>query len=149
MKKNIKCLFVLLSFTSILYFGILPGVEQPTAMTKKTVMKAKGDLVQLGVDSVRISRAMTKKGELEIIVKGILPTPAYQLDHFEIDIKKNRVDITPWARYDREKIVIQMAVPYEEKCLIKGLEPAKKYTLRVNGAYGVIDKTVTPENENK
>jgi hypothetical protein len=149
MKKNTKRLFVLLFFTSILFSGILPGGEQATAMTKKTAKKAKGDLVQLGVDSVRISRPMTKRGELEIIVKGILPTPAYQLDHFEIDVKKNQVDITPWATYDREKIVIQMAVPYQEKCLIKGLEPDKKYTLRVSGANGVIKKTVTPEHDHE
>jgi hypothetical protein len=149
MKKNIMSLFVWLFFTSILFSGMLLGAEPETIMAKKTTKKAKGDLVRLGVDSVSVSRPMTKKGELEIVVKGILPTPAYQLDHFEINRKKNQVDITPWARYDRNKIVIQMAVPYQEKCLIKGLVPDKKVTLRINGANGVIKKTVTPESDHE
>jgi len=103
----------------------------------KTMNKRNQTLEKIQIDSVEINHKESTNKKVLLTIRGLLPNPAYTFDHFEIKKCKNAVTIIPWALYDREKIVIQMAVRFEEKCVVKGLSKGH-YRFKVVGRSGTI-----------
>ena len=96
------------------------------------------NLKKISVDSITVRSINSRKGIVELLLKGTLPNPAYKLDHIQTDVEKDEINITPWASYDPNLIVIQMIVNFEEKCTVKGLKKGKQYSIKVNGIKKVL-----------
>jgi|GEM_PF-1317728 len=95
-------------------------------------------LTKVVVDSVRVADLDAEKGEAELVVHGVLPNPAYAIDHVEVKVSDAEIRITPWAMHDPEKVVIMMTVPFVEKCKVTKLARNRKYSIKVEGANMVI-----------
>lgn len=89
-------------------------------------------LQKIYIEEIDSKQVIAKTEELEVIVKGNLPNPAYTFDHFEVQVKGNVIEITPLAKYDAGKLVAQVLVPFEEVCRVENLKPGT-YEVKVNG----------------
>lgn len=89
-------------------------------------------LQKIYVEEIDSTNVITKAKELEVIVRGNLPSPAYSFDGFDVQIRGTVIEITPLAKYDTDKIAAQVLVPFEEVCSIKNLKPGI-YEVKVNG----------------
>lgn len=94
------------------------------------------DMEVVPVKSVKIHRKNKRLRRAELLVYGYLPTPAYEFDHIHVHVQEDEIKITPWAQRDPEKIVIQISVPFHERCKIKGLQTHQIYKVRVEGSEG-------------
>ena len=65
-----------------------------------------------------------------VLLKGVLPNPAYTIDRIEKRVGGQVIDIYPHVSHDPTKIVIQVTVPFEQRVVISGLEK-KSYRIRV------------------
>lgn len=84
------------------------------------------------VESVDSRVVLSKLDELEVKIKGNLPSPAYTFDRFDVKVSKNVIEITPMAKHDPYKIVTQVLVPFEEVCKVRNLKPGN-YEIKVMG----------------
>ncbi|RPI00984.1 MAG: hypothetical protein EHM72_07660 [Calditrichaeota bacterium] len=80
----------------------------------------KEGLQQAVVDSFQIMPAADEG--LEVRIFGILPSPAYTLDHVHVKKSGTSIEITPWMQYDPNKIVIMVTIPYQETISIGKVE---------------------------
>lgn len=99
--------------------------SQNQAPSEKTMMQ------KIYVEEIDSQKVIAKTEELQVIVKGNLPNPAYTFDHFDVQVKDNVIEITPLAKYDAGKIVAQVLVPFEEVCKVENLKPGT-YEIKVN-----------------
>lgn len=105
------------------------GPRQDDSMTQKVY-----------VDQVVSKENVSKDEELEVVVKGNLPSPAYKFERFDVKVKGKTIEVTPLARYDSTKMAAQVLVPYEEVCKIKKLKPGT-YELKVHGRNETVTKS--------
>jgi uncharacterized protein (DUF2249 family) len=110
---------------------------------KETAMKNKPEYYHLSVDSVKIDTTESAKGRVTVTVYGVLPNPSYQFDHFDIVRDGNLITITPLATHDPNKIVIQLIIPYKEKCQIKYDQKGKNWKININGSNKIFTKSVS------
>jgi hypothetical protein len=82
------------------------------------------------VDTVAPETNVVKGGELKVKIEGNLPNPAYAFDRFDVEVKGNVIEITPLAKHESGKIVMQVLVPFEHICEVKNLK-AGTYEIRV------------------
>jgi hypothetical protein len=108
-------------------------------------MKVASGLQKAIVDSFTVAES-PKMGAVEILLSGQLPSPAYTIER--VDVKRNGkvVEITPWMRYDPNKIVIMMTIPYTHRVSVEGLDE-KTYTIRVEDAKQIRSRKVTMTRE--
>jgi hypothetical protein len=126
MKKNVFALII---------YAFLLGMLCIRALSCNGEKKMKSSpLTKVVVDSVKVSKVTALKGEAELVVYGVLPNPAYSIDHFEVKIKDDKVQIVPWATHDPQKVVIMMTVPFAEKCQVTGLQHNQVYHVLVEGS---------------
>lgn len=117
---NIQILIVTV-FT--IFLGCTAGKNQ-APVEKKMLHK-------IYVETLDSKNLISKAEELEVTIRGNLPSPAYTFDHFDVQVKGNVVEITPLAKHDPNKIVAQVLVPFEEVCKVKNLKPGN-YQVKVN-----------------
>jgi hypothetical protein len=98
----------------------------------------KTTLKTVTVDSIQVVNQQVDEGAVDLKILGLLPNPSYELDHFEVQVREDTIAITPWARHDPSKIVIQMMVPFEESCHVKGLSRDVHYTVKAEGYHGIV-----------
>ncbi len=96
-------------------------------------MKSK-NMTIVPVKSVKIYKVSRWRKQAELMVDGYLPTPAYELDHVEVNIEDDEIQLTPWAQHDPDKVVIQMSVPFQKRCKIRGLCRNQTYRVIVEGS---------------
>ena len=123
----------------ILFISFWPLLFSLGANCKDQVKVKRQNLYRVVVDSLQVVRIEPKKGEAELVIYGILPNPSYEIDHVQVVKKGGEVKVIPWARHDPTKIVIQVTVPFKEKCRIKGLS-RREYQIKVQGANRALVK---------
>ena len=123
---------------AILIFGLLFLLTCASKHKKPEVDAHTSSAKNYTIESVtELSQNISKK-TATFLVKGILPSPAYSINKIEIEEKDGDVFLTPIIVHDPNKIVIQMAIPFEEKVEIKEI-PSKPCNI-------CIDEKVYVEN---
>jgi hypothetical protein len=90
-------------------------------------------LQSIYVDESEIDRQGTAESRtLRILVKGSLPSPAYEFRKFDITVNKDTVIVTPLAKSDNKRMAAQVLIPFSEVCLVSGLDPGT-YHVKVAG----------------
>ncbi|MFQ5824995.1 MAG: hypothetical protein ACE5JB_13150 [bacterium] len=128
MKLFSKNIALFLTFITVFFGCTASKNETPTE---------KPMLQKIYVDTIDSKDVITKAEELEVTVKGNLPSPAYTFDHFDIKVKGNVIEITPLAKHDANKIVAQVLVPLQKVCRVKNLKPGT-YEVKVNGRVQIV-----------
>jgi hypothetical protein len=93
------------------------------------VMKSVSGLQKAIVDSFTINDSKKEKA-VDVLLAGQLPSPAYTIERVDVKRRGRVIEITPWMRYDPNKIVIMMTIPYTERVSVEDLDE-KEYTIRV------------------
>ncbi|HNR69566.1 MAG TPA: hypothetical protein PKN04_13525 [bacterium] len=106
-------------------------------------MSKKSNLTMVRVDSVSLHKYHNRRKLAELRIYGYLPNPSYEIHHIETHLQGDEIVITPWASHDPSKIVIQMNVPFEHLCKIKGLEKNFSYQVRTGDEEGLLLQTLT------
>lgn len=104
-------------------------------------MKAASGLQKVIVDSFTVAES-EKMGAVEVLLSGQLPSPAYTIERVDVKRRGKVIEITPWMRYDPNKIVIMMTIPYTRRVSVEGLDE-KTYTIRVEDAKQIRSREVT------
>lgn len=68
-----------------------------------------------------VEKSGTEKKAI-FLLKGYLPNPAYSLRDVKIERQGEKVVVVPEIDYDPNKVVIQVAVPFEKKVVIDKIE---------------------------
>lgn len=84
------------------------------------------------VESIVSKEIVSDLDEVEVKVKGNLPSPAYTFERFKVNVQGKIIEITPLVQYDASKMAAQVLVPFEEVCRIGKLEPGK-YEIQIVG----------------
>ncbi|MFQ5602900.1 MAG: hypothetical protein ACE5HS_06485 [bacterium] len=104
-----------------------------TAFNKSSPSEKEHSMLQkIYIDSVDSKAVVLKDEVLEVKIKGNLPSPAYTFERFDIEVRGKTIEISPLARHDANKMVIQVLVPFEEVCRVDNLKPGI-YEIKVNG----------------
>ncbi len=124
-----KLLLMLSRVKTLIYWGLVFFIG--CTASKNQAPTEKNMLHKIYVETVESENLISKTEELEVMVRGNLPSPAYTFDHFDVEVKGNVIEITPLAKHDPNKIVTQVLVPFEEVCKVKNLKPGT-YQVLVN-----------------
>ncbi len=95
-------------------------------------MERTTNLQKVYVEAVEPQPVIATGDHLNVKVQGNLPNPAYTFDRFDVVVKNGVIEITPLAKHDTDKIVMQVLVPFEQVCEVKNLKPGK-YEIKVIG----------------
>lgn len=93
------------------------------------------------VDSFTVADSKKEKA-VDVLLSGQLPSPAYTIERVDVKRRGQVIEITPWMRYDPNKIVIMMTIPYTHRVSVDGLNE-KSYTIRVADAKQIRSREVT------
>lgn len=104
----------------------------PPEEAKMASAKAKGNLQKIYVEEAEPQQMISSNEEIQVNVRGNLPSPAYTFDHFDIKVQGTVVQITPLAKYDSTKMAAQVLVPFDSVCTVKNLKPGD-YQIVVDG----------------
>lgn len=117
---------------SILFILVFSGVWFLNCAHKNGApMEKKSNLQKVYVEAIKPqSVTVTSSDLLKIKVEGNLPNPAYSFERFDVVVKEDVIEITPLAKHDADKIVMQVLVPFEEVCEVKNLKPGT-YEIKV------------------
>ncbi len=94
--------------------------------------EGKTKLQKIYVDSFDSETVVSKSDQLEVKVRGNLPSPAYTFERFDVQVKGKVIEIAPLAKFDADKIAMQVLIPFEKTCLVKNLKPGT-YEIKVIG----------------
>ncbi|NIS26871.1 hypothetical protein GWN90_23265 [candidate division KSB1 bacterium] len=83
-------------------------------------------------ESIESEKTVSEQETVEVTVKGNLPSPAYSLEGFDVNVKNELIEITPIVKHDSSKMVAQVLVPFEEVCRVGKLEPGN-YQIQIMG----------------
>lgn len=92
------------------------------------------------ISSAAILPGVTANNEIQVKIKGNLPSPAYKIQKYDISVKGPKIEITPLAHFDKNIVAIQMLVAFEDTVTVR-LKTLGTHFLRVNGR----SNTVTTE----
>ena len=76
------------------------------------------------VESLSVVQKNSDEKTAIFLIKGVLPSPAYSVKEIKIDYKDNFVTFLPVIIHDPNKIVIQMAIPFEKEIKVKNIKNA-------------------------
>ncbi len=82
------------------------------------------------VDEVEVEQAET--GKVRLKIRGSWPTPAWRLDHEEVDVSGNKITIKIVGVSRMGVVAPAVIVPFEHVIEVKGLK-AKDYVIEVIG----------------
>lgn len=104
--------------------------------------RAVGDTEKVYVTSAEVLPGVTADNEVSIVVKGNLPNPAYRIERYDVNVDGAEIEITPLAHHDKDKVVIQMLVAFEDTITVK-LKEIGKHSLKLNGRGDTIRTEAT------
>jgi len=99
-------------------------------------LNQKTQLQKIYLDEVPNLRTAASDHPTKIQISGNLPNPAYKLDHIDVQVRGDVIEITPLAQHDPTVMVIQVLVPFTDSVEVGPLK-AGEYTLRLVGRSGV------------
>jgi len=83
------------------------------------------------VDAMQILPAGPGAKEVEIIIRGSLPNPAYTYRGVQIESVGEQINIVPQVEYNEKAMVVQMLVPFADTIRVPIARPgAYKIMLR-------------------
>ena len=74
------------------------------------------------IESLSVVQKNSDEKAAVFLLKGILPSPAYSVKEIKIDYKDNLITFLPVISHDPNKIVIQMAIPFEKELMVKNIK---------------------------
>jgi len=102
-------------------------------------MQDSDNLEKIYVDKVDFDQSISEAKKLHVNVSGNLPSPAYTFERFDVKVKGKVVEIIPLAKFDADKMVIQVLVPFQEVCSVENLKPGT-YDIQVHGRGDTVVK---------
>ena len=102
-------------------------------------MKDSDTLEKIYIDKVDSDQSISEAEKLQVRVSGNLPSPAYTFERFDVKVKGKVVEIIPLAKFDADKMVVQVLVPFQEVCLVENLKPGT-YNIQVHGGGDTVVK---------
>jgi hypothetical protein len=108
-------------------------------------MQRASELQKAVVDSFAVVDS-EKVGAVDILLAGQLPSPAYNIERVDVKRRGKVIEITPWMRYDPNKIVIMVTVPYSQRVSLGNLGE-QTYTVRVVDAKQIRSRQVQNDVE--
>ena len=96
-------------------------------------------LEKIYVDKVDFGPSISEGEKLQVNVSGNLPSPAYTFERFDVKVKGKVVEIIPLAKFDADKMVVQVLVPFQEVCSVENLK-AGTYNIQVHGRGDTVVK---------
>ena len=96
-------------------------------------------LEKIYVDKVDSGPNISEAEKLQVNVSGNLPSPAYTFERFDVKVKGKVVEIIPLAKFDADKMVVQVLVPFQEVCSVENLKPGT-YNIQVHGRGDTVVK---------
>ncbi len=102
-------------------------------------MQDSDKLEKIYVDKVDAGASISEAEKLQVNVSGNLPSPAYTFERFDVKVKGKVVEIIPLAKFDADKMVVQVLVPFQEVCSVENLK-AGTYNIQVHGRGDTVVK---------
>ena len=96
-------------------------------------------LEKIYIDKVDSDQSISETEKLQVKVSGNFPSPAYTFERFDVKVKGKVVEIIPLAKFDADKMVVQVLVPFQEVCLVENLKPGT-YNIQVHGRGDTVVK---------
>ncbi|MFQ5640535.1 MAG: hypothetical protein ACE5IR_21345 [bacterium] len=96
---------------------------------------------RLYLQAVESGDAFSSQDNVELTVKGNLPSPAYTFQRFEVDVQGKVIKITPLVDHDSSTMVAQVLVPFQQVCNVGKLKPGT-YEIQIAGRRKSIQKSI-------
>ena len=84
------------------------------------------------IEAVDVIGEAVSDQDIDVIIRGNLPNPAYQITGYNVRIDEDKIFIQPNVVYDRDALVIQMLVPFEDTVKVRATSPGD-YQIIVEG----------------
>ncbi|MDQ7054899.1 MAG: hypothetical protein Q9P14_19185 [candidate division KSB1 bacterium] len=91
------------------------------------------------IDDVEVLQQKAGTHEVLIRVRGNLPNPAYRITDYRISIDKGQITIIPDVTYDKDAMVVQVLVPFEDTLTVKLQKPGE-YKIYLEGRSKAVVK---------
>lgn len=98
-------------------------------------------LEKVYLESATLLPGISRDDEVQIVVKGNLPNPAYKIRKFAVDVKGTTIEITPLADYNRNIIAVQTLVPFADTLKVK-VTKTGLHQIRVHGRNGILKREI-------
>lgn len=95
------------------------------------------------VESVVVSPHSTSD-KTTLVFEGNLPNTAYQFHHTDVKVGKNKIHLTPLAKFDEDVIYIPVLIPFSDTVRVK-LVKQQRYEVMLHG----INRTLIEVIEGK
>ncbi len=118
---------------------ILLAMLNCTTSKNGVPVKDSDTLEKIYIDKVDSDQSISEAEKLQVRVSGNLPSPAYTFERFDVKVKGKVVEIIPLAKFDADKMVVQVLVPFQEVCLVENLKPGT-YNIQVHGRGDTVVK---------
>ncbi len=77
------------------------------------------------IESLSVIKKNSDDKSAFFLLKGILPNPAYSVKEIKISLEGDTISILPVIHHDPNKIVIQMAIPFEKEIKVENIKRCK------------------------
>lgn len=123
----------------LIFLVILLAMLNCTTSKNGVPVKDSDTLEKIYIDKVDSDQSISEAEKLQVRVSGNLPSPAYTFERFDVKVKGKVVEIIPLAKFDADKMVVQVLVPFQEVCLVENLKPGT-YNIQVHGRGDTVVK---------
>lgn len=114
---------------------------------RPAVQPSKTSQHKVYIDAVDVVQQKADSREVLIRVKGNLPNPAYRIIDYQVQIEGDQITIVPEVTYDKDAMVVQMLVPFEDTLTVK-LEKPGEYKIYLEGrSKSVVKKLQWQQNQ--
>ncbi len=124
---------------SLISLIALFAISNCTTSKNDVPMQDSERLKKIYVDKVDSEPSISETEKLQVNVSGNLPSPAYTFERFDVKVKGKVVEIIPLAKFDADKMVIQVLVPFHEVCSVGNLKSGT-YNIQVHGRGDLVIK---------
>ncbi|MCH8872331.1 hypothetical protein IH824_06095 [candidate division KSB1 bacterium] len=123
----------------LIFLVILLAMLNCTTSKNGVPVKDSDTLEKIYIDKVDSDQSISEAEKLQVRVSGNLPSPAYTFERFDVKVKGKVVEIIPLAKFDADKMVVQVLVPFQEVCSVENLKPGT-YNIQVHGRGDTVVK---------
>ena len=124
---------------SLILLVVLFSILNCSTSKNGVPVKESNGLQKIYIDKVDSDQSISSAEILQVNVSGNLPSPAYTFEQFDVKVNGQVVQITPLAKFNADKMVAQMLVPFKEVCSVENLKPGT-YDIQVNGRGDLVVK---------
>jgi len=91
------------------------------------------------IKSISIEKKGFIRKNVNLVLNGVLPSPAYSIDDIKFDVKNDTLTATPVMTYDPVQVVIQIPIYFEKSVDVKSiLKEHTITTIRVLSDHGPV-----------